>query len=73
MQQTIDMNKPSGCLMTIIAAIAFIAMLAFAGRADYNEEVCEEMGYETYHAIKSELGDGATETDIVEAYMERKR
>lgn len=73
MQQTIDMRKPSGCLMTIIAIIAVIAILAVAGRADYNEEVYSEMGIDTYRAIQAELGEGASESDIIDAYMARKR
>ena len=66
------MNKPSGCLPAIIAAVAFFLLLALAGRADYNEEVVSEMGTETYRSIQAELGEGATETDIVETYMDRR-
>ena len=68
MEQTFDLDRQSGCLKTILAAVALVALLAFAGRADYNEEVRSEMGRDTYRAIGAYLGSGATETDIVEEY-----
>lgn len=67
--EAINLNRQQrGCLTTVAIVLIFLA-LAFAGRSDYNEKVISEMGCQTYRAIKAELGDRATETDIVEAYM----
>lgn len=65
-------NRQPGCLVTLLAVILMAAALAFAGRADYNEEIISEMGCHTYRAIEAYLGEGATETDIVEEYMDRR-
>lgn len=69
---TMSNNRQPGCLVTLLAVILMAAALAFAGRADYNEEVISEMGCRTYRAIEAYLGDGATETDIVEEYMDHR-
>ena len=59
-------------LLRALAALVVLAVLALAGRADYNETVLTAMGRETRAAIEDYLGGGATETQIVEEYDRRR-
>lgn len=59
-------------LLRALAALFVLAVLAWAGRADYNETVLSAMGRETRAAIEEYLGGRATETQIVEEYDRRR-
>lgn len=64
----ITLNKQSAFLLKLLAAVVMMAVLALAGRSDYNDEVCDEMGADTYRAISRQLGT-TDESSIVDAYM----
>lgn len=54
----------------IMAAAAAIILLGWAGRMDYTEEVIYNMPNEAYSQIKERLGEGASDYEIAEFYIE---
>lgn len=69
---TINLNRHTKCLLRWLGAAFVVAMLAWAGRADYNEEVLAAMPRAAYEAIVQRLGEEATETEIVDEYMQHR-
>lgn len=59
-------------LKAIAGIIIAVVMLGIAGRCDYNEEVIYSMSDGTYKALKAELGEGVTDTKLVDVYQENK-
>ena len=70
--KTTDMNHYARRLLQCLAAIFVAAMLAWASRADYNEEVLAAMPPGAYELVSRHLGGGATETQIVDEYMRHR-
>ena len=59
-------------LKAIIGIVGIVVMLGIAGRCDYNEEILYTMSEGTYKALKAELGEGVTDSKLVDVYMEQK-
>ena len=51
-----------------LGLLAFLIVLGFAGRTDYDEEVLTNMPQDAYEAIVLKLGDGASGHQIVKEY-----
>lgn len=58
--------------LTVVAVIAAIIMLGYAGRVDYTEAVMNTMSESEYKAIKERLGEGATDYEIARYYIENR-
>lgn len=58
--------------LTVVAVIAAIIMLGYAGRMDYTEAVMNTMSESEYKAIKERLGEGATDYEIARYYIEKR-
>lgn len=56
----------------ILAVSGAFAILGVAGRQDYNQEVLYTMPQEAYEQIVLELGENATDSKIVQTYMDNK-
>lgn len=67
-----NLNKISKALCVTLAVIGIFALLGIAGRQDYNQEVLYTMPQEAYEQIVLDLGDDATDNDIVSTYMNNK-
>ena len=59
-------------ILTVVAVIAAIIMLGYAGRVDYTEAVMNTMSESEYKAIKERLGEGATDYEIANFYQKNK-
>ena len=59
-------------IQAIIGAVAFIALICFAGTVDYTEQVIYSMSQESYDAIVEKLGDDATQRQIAREYTDNK-
>ena len=59
-------------IKALVGIVAIVVMLGVAGRCDYNEEVIYSMSDGTYKALKAELGENATDSKLVDVYMEQK-
>lgn len=59
-------------IKTLVGIVGIVVMLGVAGRCDYNEEVIYSMSEGTYKALKAELGEGVTDTKLVDVYMEQQ-
>ena len=55
--------------LTVVAVIAAIIILGYAGRMDYTEEVIYNMPNEAYRQIKDTLGKDATDYEIAEYFI----
>lgn len=58
--------------LTVVAVIAAIIMLGYAGRVDYTEAVMNTMSESEYKAIKERLGEGASDYEIARYYIENR-
>lgn len=58
--------------LTVVAVIAAIIMLGYAGRVDYTEAVMNTMSESEYKAIKERLGEGTTDYEIARYYIENR-
>lgn len=58
--------------LTVVAVIAAIIMLGYAGRVDYTDAVMNTMSESEYKAIKERLGEGATDYEIARYYIENR-
>jgi len=58
--------------LTVVAVIAAIIMLGYAGRVDYTDAVMNTMSESEYKAIKERLGEGATDYEIANFYQKNK-
>lgn len=58
--------------LTVVAVIAAIIMLGYAGRVDYTDAVMNTMSESEYRAIKERLGEGATDYEIARYYIENR-
>lgn len=58
--------------LTVVAVIAAIIMLGYAGRVDYTEEVMNTMSESEYKAIKERLGEGTSDYEIARYYIENR-
>ena len=67
-----DLNTITRFWLRLLAVAAVLGAMVYAGRADYNEEVYSEMGLDTRNEIKAELGDAATDSEVVDYYMENR-
>lgn len=67
-----DLNRTTRALCIILGLTGFFAVLGIAGRQDYNQEVLYTMPQEAYEQIVLELGDDATDANIVRTYMSNK-
>lgn len=59
-------------ILTVVAVIATIIMLGYAGRVDYTDAVMNTMSESEYRAIKERLGEGATDYEIARYYIENR-
>lgn len=59
-------------ILTVVAVIAAIIMLGYAGRMDYTDAVMNTMSESEYKAIKERLGEGATDYEIARYYIENR-
>lgn len=59
-------------LKALVGIVGIVVMLGVAGRCDYNEEVIYSMSEGTYKALKAELGENATDSKLVDVYMEQQ-
>lgn len=59
-------------ILTVVAVIAAIIMLGYAGRVDYTDAVMNTMSESEYKAIKERLGEGASDYEIAEYYQNNK-
>lgn len=59
-------------ILTVVAVIAAIIMLGYAGRVDYTDAVMNTMSESEYKAIKERLGEGATDYEIARYYIENR-
>lgn len=59
-------------IITVIACIAFIALMGIAGSYDYTQIVIQSMPEEAYYTILDTLGDDATEKAIATEYMNNR-
>ena len=55
-----------------VGFIAFMAVLGFAGRTDWSDEVIYTMPEQTYQRIEAKLGTGCSRYDIAKEYMNNK-
>lgn len=67
-----ELNKTTRILCVLLAFAGFFAVLGIAGKQDYNQEVLYTMPQEAYEQIVLELGDDATDANIVRTYMRNK-
>lgn len=58
--------------LTVVAVIAAIIMLGYAGRVDYTDAVMNTMSESEYRAIKERLGEGASDYEIARYYIENR-
>lgn len=58
--------------LTVVAVIAAIIMLGYAGRVDYTDAVMNTMSESEYKAIKERLGEGASDYEIARYYIENR-
>lgn len=58
--------------LTVVAVIAAIIMLGYAGRVDYTDAVMNTMSESEYKAIKERLGEGAIDYEIARYYIENR-
>ena len=58
--------------LTVVAVIAAIIMLGYAGRVDYTDAVMNTMSESEYKAIKEMLGEGASDYEIARYYIENR-
>lgn len=58
--------------LTVVAVIAAIIMLGYAGRVDYTDAVMNTMSESEYKAIKERMGGGATDYEIARYYIENR-
>lgn len=59
-------------ILTVVAVIAAIIMLGYAGRVDYTDAVMNTMSESEYKAIKERLGEGASDYEIARYYIENR-
>ena len=59
-------------ILTVVAVIAAIIMLGYAGRVDYTDAVMNTISESEYKAIKERLGEGATDYEIARYYIENR-
>lgn len=59
-------------ILTVVAVIAAIIMLGYAGRMDYTDAVMNTMTESEYKAIKERLGKGASDYEIARCYIENR-
>lgn len=59
--------------LNILCGLIILLIIGVAGRYDYNEEVIYNMSDNTYRAIKVKLGDGCSDTELVNEYRENKK
>ena len=60
------MNRIS---MNALAVLLIFIVLGIAGRCDYNEEVIYSMSNATYEALKEELGENVSDSELVDEYQ----
>lgn len=70
--ETINLNNQSTFILRLLAVVAVFAAIIFAGRADYNEEIMQQMSEQTYHAISQELGT-TDASRIVNEFVENRQ
>lgn len=58
--------------LTVVAVIAAIIMLGYAGRVDYTDAVMNTMSESEYKAIKERLGEGTSDYEIARYYIENR-
>ncbi len=58
--------------LTVVAVIAAIIMLGYAGRVDYTDAVMNTMSESEYKAIKKGLGEGTSDYEIARYYIENR-
>lgn len=58
--------------LTVVAVIAAIIMLGYAGRVDYTDAVMSTMSESEYKAIKERLGEGTSDYEIARYYIENR-
>ena len=58
--------------LTVVAVIAAIIMLGYAGRVDYTDAVMNTISESEYKAIKKRLGEGVTDYEIARYYIENR-
>lgn len=59
-------------IKALVGIVGIVVMLGIAGRCDYNEKILYAMSEGTYKALKAELGEGVTDTKLVDVYMEQQ-
>lgn len=59
-------------ILTVVAVIAAIIMLGYAGRVDYTDAVMNTISESEYKAIKERLGEGASDYEIARYYIENR-
>lgn len=59
-------------ILTVIAVIAAIIILGYAGRVDYTDAVMNTMSESEYKAIKDRLGEGTSDYEIARYYIENR-
>lgn len=57
-------------LKIIIAIVAVIALMGYAGTMDYREAVKSEMGYDTYMEIANKVGNN--DKAVIDYYLANK-
>lgn len=71
--KTFDLNNITKGLCFLLAVTAFFAILGIAGRCDYEEQVIYTMPQEAYETIYLKLGDGCSNKQIINEYMNNKK
>lgn len=60
-------------LVFVVGFIAFFVLMGIAGSADYTEQVVYTMPQEAYEAIYLKLGDGCSDKQIADEYMDNMK
>lgn len=63
-----DMNRIS---LNILAVVAVIIAICYAGRVDYNDAVLYNMDNSTYEVLREKLGD-VSRSELADAYQNNK-
>lgn len=68
-----NMDKSSKQIIVfIVGIVGFFFLLGIIGKSDFNEEVIYNMNETAYNVIVDSLGDGCSDTQIVNTYLGNK-
>lgn len=60
------------CIVSVIATLAFIALMGITGTFEYAEQICYTMPEQVYEQITRKLGPDASQRAIAAEYLDNQ-